>query len=48
MDNIVEEILRRLTKYRRQGTLNNCIAANYPLTQAMQTFTNLNSKLKIY
>lgn len=49
MDNIVEEVLRCLTKYRGQGTLNNSIATNYPLTQAMQTFANLNdSKLQIF
>ncbi|TGZ48748.1 hypothetical protein DBV15_06804, partial [Temnothorax longispinosus] len=34
-DNIVEKLLRRFSKYRRQGTLNDSIAANYSLAQAI-------------
>lgn len=44
MDNVVEELLRRFSKYRGQCTLNNSIAANYSLAQGIQTFANLKFK----
>lgn len=35
MNNVVEKVLWRISKYRGQGALNESVAANYSLAQAM-------------